>query len=213
MRSPGSTGRTTSRWGSRMRCPGRRRAATTTSFSAIVNDWQVNGLLAAFSGTPFTVTASGTRLNTPSNTADGGPRRHVQRHRQDRRGGHVVRHDRVRAADWRSFRQHRPQPVPRSGGWNLDFSLFRSFPIGGYAAARVPAPGRQHLQPSGLRQPERRASRPATSDRSPASRISIRNGRSRWACGSRSDLDVALGSSGRARRQRRALFYCRGWST
>jgi hypothetical protein len=28
---------------------------------AIVNDWQVNGVLAAFSGNPFTVTASGMR--------------------------------------------------------------------------------------------------------------------------------------------------------
>ena len=29
-----------------------RRAATTTSLNAIVNDWQINGVLAAFSGTP-----------------------------------------------------------------------------------------------------------------------------------------------------------------
>ena len=41
----------------------------------IINDWQLNGVFAAFSGTPFSMTASGTNvggLNTPSNmqTAD-----------------------------------------------------------------------------------------------------------------------------------------------
>ena len=39
---------------------------------AIVSDWQINGVLAAFSGSPFLVSASNTSLNTPSNqqTAD-----------------------------------------------------------------------------------------------------------------------------------------------
>ena len=31
---------------------------------AIVNDWQLNGTFAAFSGTPFTVTANGNVVNT-----------------------------------------------------------------------------------------------------------------------------------------------------
>lgn len=35
---------------------------------ALIEDWQFNGVVAAFSGTPFTVTASGTSLNTPANT-------------------------------------------------------------------------------------------------------------------------------------------------
>src|SRR5207247_8348269 len=39
---------------------------------ALINDWQINGILGAFSGAPFTVTADGTVLNTPGNlqTAD-----------------------------------------------------------------------------------------------------------------------------------------------
>jgi hypothetical protein len=37
-------------------------------FRAIVNDWQLNGIFGAFSGSPFTVTADGTTLNTPGNT-------------------------------------------------------------------------------------------------------------------------------------------------
>jgi Carboxypeptidase regulatory-like domain/TonB dependent receptor-like, beta-barrel len=96
----------------------------------IANDWQVNGVLAAFSGNPFTVTASGNALNTPSNqqTAD------------------LVGTFNVLGAigasgpwfDTSAFAQ--PTGVRFGttgrdqfygpGGWNLDFSLFRSFPIG-----------------------------------------------------------------------------------
>lgn len=35
---------------------------------SIINDWQLSGVFAAFSGMPFTVTADGTLLNTPGNT-------------------------------------------------------------------------------------------------------------------------------------------------
>jgi hypothetical protein len=53
-----------------------------SALAAMINDWQVNGIFSAFSGSPFTVTADGTALNGP-------------------------------------------------GGWNLDLSVFRSFPLGG----------------------------------------------------------------------------------
>ncbi len=35
---------------------------------AVLGDWQVNGVLAAYTGTPFTVTAPGSSLNAPDNT-------------------------------------------------------------------------------------------------------------------------------------------------
>jgi len=46
--------------------------ATTGISKALLGDWQVNGIFAAFSGRPFTVTASGSSLNMPGNlqTAD-----------------------------------------------------------------------------------------------------------------------------------------------
>ena len=49
-----------------------KRWATSGVSSAILGDWQLNGLFAAVSGTPFTVTASGSSLNMPGNlqTAD-----------------------------------------------------------------------------------------------------------------------------------------------
>ena len=34
---------------------------------ALASDWQINGMVAAFTGTPYTITASGTSVNTPSN--------------------------------------------------------------------------------------------------------------------------------------------------
>ena len=43
-----------------MRCHGRSTGGYDGVLHAIADDWQVNGVLAAFSGTPFTVTASGT---------------------------------------------------------------------------------------------------------------------------------------------------------
>ena len=97
---------------------------------AIANDWQVNGVLAAFSGAPFTVTASGNALNTPSNqqTADlvgtftelgaigaGGPWFDTSAFAQPTG---------VRFGTTGRNQFYGP------GGWNLDFSLFRSFPIG-----------------------------------------------------------------------------------
>jgi hypothetical protein len=97
---------------------------------SIANDWQINGLLAAFSGTPFTVTASGTSLNTPSNTQTADLT------------GTFTETGLIGAAGLWFDRTAFAQPTGvrfgntgrnqfrGPGGWNLDFSLFRSFPIG-----------------------------------------------------------------------------------
>jgi hypothetical protein len=47
---------------------GRRFANDNTVVSAFVGGWQLNGIFSTYSGTPFTVTASGTSLNAPGNT-------------------------------------------------------------------------------------------------------------------------------------------------
>ena len=68
----------------------------------------------------------------------------------------MVRYRGVRAADRRPLRQHGPQPVLRSGRVDRpDLSVFRSFALGGQRRLEVPRPGQQHLQPPGVRQPER----------------------------------------------------------
>jgi hypothetical protein len=97
----------------------------------LVNDWQLNGVFAAFSGNPFTVTASGTSLNTPANqqTAD--------------LVGTFTEKGNIGAAgpwfDTAAFAQPTGVRFGNStrnqfygpGGYNLDFSVFRMFPIGG----------------------------------------------------------------------------------
>jgi Carboxypeptidase regulatory-like domain/TonB dependent receptor-like, beta-barrel len=98
---------------------------------AIVNDWQVNGLLAAFSGTPFTVTASGTALNTPSNTQTADL---VGTYKEIGLIGNAGKW-----FDTAAFGQPtgvRFGTTGRNqfygpGGYNLDFSVFRAFPFQG----------------------------------------------------------------------------------
>jgi hypothetical protein len=52
--------------------PGRRWLNSGGVLAAIAGGWQINNILSFYSGTPFTVTASGTSLNSPGNqqTAD-----------------------------------------------------------------------------------------------------------------------------------------------
>jgi hypothetical protein len=98
---------------------------------AIVQDWQLNGMFGAFSGTPFTVTASGTVLNTPSNqqTADlvgtvttlGGV------------GANQPYYD---TKAWAQPTGVRFGTTGRNqfygpGGWSLDLSMFRAIALGG----------------------------------------------------------------------------------
>ena len=98
---------------------------------AIVQDWQINGMFAAFSGTPFHVTAAGTSLNTPQNTQTA-----------NLVGEFKVLGNAAPNGNWFDTTAF-AQPtnvgfgnVTRNqfygpGGKNFDFSLFRSFPVGG----------------------------------------------------------------------------------
>ena len=97
----------------------------------IINDWQINGVFAAFSGTPFTVTASGTSLNTPNNTQTA-----------DLTGSFETSGKIGSTGAWfdtTAFTQPTGVRFGTSGrnqfygpgGYNLDFSLFRTFPVGG----------------------------------------------------------------------------------
>ena len=88
-------------------------------------------MFAAFSGTPFTVTASGTSLNTPSNTQTA-----------DLTGSFETSGKIGSTGAWfdtTAFTQPTGVRFGTSGrnqfygpgGYNLDFSLFRTFPVGG----------------------------------------------------------------------------------
>ncbi|MDQ6678495.1 MAG: carboxypeptidase regulatory-like domain-containing protein [Acidobacteriota bacterium] len=45
-----------------------KRMAQSGVAAAVLGNWQVNGILSAYTGTPFTVTAPGASLNAPNNT-------------------------------------------------------------------------------------------------------------------------------------------------
>jgi hypothetical protein len=98
---------------------------------AILQDWQINGMFAAFSGTPFHITAAGTSLNTPQNTQTA-----------NLVGTFNVLGNIAPNGTWLDTSAF-AQPtnvgfgnVTRNqfygpGGKNFDFSLFRTFPVGG----------------------------------------------------------------------------------
>ena len=136
-----------------MRCRGRARNGYDNVVKAIVSDWQVNGVFAAFSGTPFTVTASGTSLNTPSNQQTA-----------DLIGTFTTTGNIGAAGTWfdtTAFAQPTGVRFGNTGrnqfygpgGYNLDFSVFRIVPDRRHQAARAPGRGRQRPEPRGLRQP------------------------------------------------------------
>ena len=112
--------------------PWRAEGGTSQSVGRMfINDWQLNGLFTAFSGSPFTVTADATALNTPGNvqTAD--------------LVGEVTKLGHIGAegtyydpAAWAQpqgvrFGNTIPNQFRGPGGLNLDLSVFRSFRLTG----------------------------------------------------------------------------------
>ena len=98
---------------------------------ALAADWQVNGVYAAFSGNPFTMTGSGTLVNMPSNQQTA-----------DLVGTYTIT-DNIGANgawfDTKAFAQPTGVKFGNTGrnqfygpgGQSLDLSLFRAFPMGG----------------------------------------------------------------------------------
>jgi Carboxypeptidase regulatory-like domain/TonB dependent receptor len=102
----------------------------------VLGDWQVNGIYTAVSGLPFTIIADGAQLNMPGNTANGiGPQT------ANLNGEYKVIGDKGQAGfyfDPTPFSQPQGTTFGNTGRnqfrgpgfWNIDFSIFRSFPIG-----------------------------------------------------------------------------------
>jgi len=105
---------------------------------ALVADWQFNGVFGAFSGNPFTMIANGGSLNTPSNNAGNTANANLA----DLNGAYNITGNVGNEGAWfdtNAFGQPtgvRFGNTSRNqfygpGGYNLDLSLFRAFPIGG----------------------------------------------------------------------------------
>jgi carboxypeptidase family protein/TonB-dependent receptor-like protein len=96
---------------------------------AVIRNWALNGIVSAFTGTPFTVTASGASVNAPGNqqTADlvGTP---------VRLGGIGAGNPYYDPAAWAPVTEPRFGNTGRNsvrgpGWWNVDLGVFRRFPI------------------------------------------------------------------------------------
>jgi hypothetical protein len=103
----------------------------TDVLSYLIKDWQVNGIFAAFSGAPFTITADGGVLNMPGNTQTG----------QQVGDFNVTGNIGSEGAWFDATAFSQPQGVVLGntgrnafrgpGQWRVDLSLFRGFAVGG----------------------------------------------------------------------------------
>ena len=97
----------------------------------LINDWQINGILAMFSGAPFSVTADGTTLNTPGNTQTADLVGTVTKNGAIGAAGTYFDPSAWAQPDGIRFGTARLNQFRGPAGRNLDLSVFRSFPLGG----------------------------------------------------------------------------------
>jgi Carboxypeptidase regulatory-like domain/TonB dependent receptor len=98
---------------------------------ALINDWQLNGIFGAFSGSPFTVTADGTTLNTPGNTQTADLVGPVTKIGEIGANGFYFDPTAWAQPEGVRFGNTRINQFRGPGGWNLDFSVFRSVRLTG----------------------------------------------------------------------------------
>jgi Carboxypeptidase regulatory-like domain/TonB dependent receptor len=121
--------------------PWRSEGSSGNVFRTIINDWQVNGIVAGFSGTPFTVTADGTTLNTPGNTQTADLVGDVRKIGQIGAAGTYFDPAAWAQPEGVRFGNTRINQFRGPGGWNLDFSVFRAIPVGGTRRIEVRVEG------------------------------------------------------------------------
>jgi hypothetical protein len=100
----------------------------TGAAAYILGNWQVNGLMAAYTGVPFTVTAPGASLNAPNNlqTAD-----QVKNEVQFLGQPGSLWYDKTAFAPvtGQRFGSAGRNILRGPGVWNTDLSIFKNFPI------------------------------------------------------------------------------------
>ena len=97
----------------------------------LINDWQLNGIFSAFSGTPFTVTADGNTLNTPGNLQTADLVGSVNKIGDIGAAGTYYDPAAWAQPEGVRFGTSLPNQFRGPGGWNVDFSVFRSFLLTG----------------------------------------------------------------------------------
>ena len=104
--------------------------------SALIRDWEVNGVFQAFNGAPFTVTASGTELNTPGNTQTADLVGSVTRVGEIGADGYYYDPAAWAQPTGQRFGNSLINQFRGPGGWNLDLSIFRTFNLAGGTASK-----------------------------------------------------------------------------
>src|SRR5262249_10119243 len=105
---------------------------------ALGSDWQINGTVGGFTGNPFPVIADGGSLNTPSSKGGGTTNANLA----DLTGSYNITGKVGNDGAWFDpgafaqptgvrFGNTTRNQFYGPGGWNLDLSAFRSFPVGG----------------------------------------------------------------------------------
>jgi Carboxypeptidase regulatory-like domain/TonB dependent receptor-like, beta-barrel len=97
---------------------------------ALIQDWQINGVYGAFSGLPFTVRANAGSLNTPNNAQTGNLSGEAQKIGAAGAAGTFYDISGFSQPTGTAFGNTKRNQFRGPGGWNLDLSLFRAFPIG-----------------------------------------------------------------------------------
>jgi len=110
---------------------GRRWATSDRILKALFGGWQINGIFSSYSGTPFSVSASGTALNAPGNsqTADQ-VKPDVQRPGGIGPGQHYFDPTAFAQVLQTRFGNSGRNILRGPGIVNLDLSLFRNFRLG-----------------------------------------------------------------------------------
>jgi Carboxypeptidase regulatory-like domain len=112
------------------------------ALNPIIKDWQVNGIVSVYSGTPFTVRSPGDTLNAPGNTFGGNTNTADLVGTPNRTGNTQLDPDRgtvtmpfFDASAWKAVTDVRFGNTGRNsvrgpGAHTVDFSIFRNFPFG-----------------------------------------------------------------------------------
>jgi hypothetical protein len=96
----------------------------------VLGDWQINGVYSAYAGSPFTVVASGATLNMPGNQQTANLNGSYDIVGEIGDAGFFFTPTPFSQPQGVTFGNTGRNQFRGPGAWNLDFSLFRGFPMG-----------------------------------------------------------------------------------
>jgi len=97
----------------------------------LLGDWQFNGIYSAYSGTPFTITANSADLNMPGNPQIANLNGSYDVTGAKGQAGFYFDPSQFSQPEGAVFGNTKRNQFRAPGNWNVDFSLFRGFPVGG----------------------------------------------------------------------------------